>query len=297
MSGGGELPVVAFDFHCQRSGRCCSGDSGYVWVEEAELPALAASAGMGVDAFLSRHVRQVSDPRTGEPRLSLTESEAGGGRCSLLQGANECSVYEDRPEHCRSFPFWPSLLEDATAFERARATCPGIAVRVERERRERAFARLRELYAEVDAFVARARPVCILRGACCRFEEAGHELFATALEADFAAAQHPRAPAPVASGRCPYHVEGRCTARAGRPLGCRTYFCDSNTESVLAEAHEHFLRRLRQIEQEEGYPASYGRFPGQLAARGVGSDTTGSHASPAPSRKEPGPPASNGRDS
>ena len=116
-------------------------------------------------------------------------------------------------------------------------------------------------------------------GVCCRFEEAGHELFATALEADFAAERHPDAPAPEAEGRCPYHVRGRCTARAGRPLGCRTYFCDRRTESVLAEAHEHFLREVRRIEVEEDYPVAYGRFPALLAARGIG----GKEPTPAPS--------------
>ena len=68
---------------------------------------------------------------------------------------------------------------------------------------------------------------------------------------------------------CPYHVAGRCTAREGRPLACRTYFCDTRTESVLSEAHEHFLRRLRAIEREHAYPASYAEFPRLLAARGV----------------------------
>jgi hypothetical protein len=65
-------------------------------------------------------------------------------------------------------------------------------------------------------------------------------------------------------------VAGRCTAREGRPLGCRTYFCDRRTTSVLQEAHEHFLARIRRIEAETGYPHGYGEFPAQLASRGVG---------------------------
>jgi len=161
-------------------------------------------------------------------------------------------------------------LNEEEGFERARSTCPGIAVVVPQEVRERAFAALEALYEEVEAFVAAARPVCIQRGVCCRFEEAGHELYATALEADYAAERAPAGAAPEREGRCPYHVEGKCTARAARALGCRTYFCDANTTSVLAEAHEHFLARVREIEREVGYPAAYGRFPALLAARGVG---------------------------
>ncbi|MCP3914349.1 MAG: YkgJ family cysteine cluster protein [bacterium] len=261
--------VAAFRFHCHRCGNCCSGGAGYVWLADGEVERMAARLGMTPESFRARHVRTVTDPRSGAARESLRERDEGAsGRCALLEGANHCSVYEDRPEHCKGFPFWESIRTDEEAFEAARATCPGIAVVVAPEVREEAFARLEALYAEVDAFVERARPVCIVRGVCCRFEEAGHELFATALEADYALARHPGPPPEAeAPGRCPYHVGGRCTARAGRPLGCRTYFCDRRTESVLADAHEHFLRKLRVLEAEEGYPSAYGRFPDLLAAR------------------------------
>ena len=269
--------VVPFRFACHRCGHCCSGGTGHVWLEEGEAARLAARLGMSEEAFQRRHVRVVPDPRTGALRPSLRKREEGvgqtggaGGRCSLLEGADHCTVYADRPRHCRSFPYWPSVLTERGAFEHARAICPGIAVTVDDATRRAAFARLEALYAEVDAFVAEARPVCIRRGVCCRFEQAGHELFATGLEADYAAARHPTAAAPEAPGRCPHHVAGRCMAREGRPLGCRTYFCDRRTESVLAEAHEHFLRALRRIEADLGYPTSYGRFPALLAARGIG---------------------------
>lgn len=263
--------VRPFRFACHRCGHCCTGGTGHVWVEEAEIPALALARGMSERAFAEHFLRLVRDPRTGAARLSLREREregGGGGACALLEGLNHCSVYEARPRHCAEFPFWRSVLSDPAAFEAARATCPGIAVEPEPEVRARAFERLAALYAEVDAFVARSGSVCILRGQCCRFEEAGHELFASALEADYALARHPEPPAPEAPGRCPFHVRGRCTAREGRPLACRTYFCDRRTSEVLAEAHEHFLARLRAIERECAYPRAYARFPGLLEARG-----------------------------
>ncbi len=138
------------------------------------------------------------------------------------------------------------------------------------ERAESAFEELEALYAEVGEFVDRSESVCIVRGICCRFEEADHRLYATALEAEYAASLHPDAPAPEADGRCPYHVGGRCTAREGRPLACRTYFCDPRTESVMREAHEHFLRRLREIARAHDYPEIYAEFTGLLESRGIG---------------------------
>jgi Fe-S-cluster containining protein len=259
--------LQAFSFLCHRCGHCCSGGTGAVWVEPAEVAGLAAALGLEPAVFAERHLRRISDPRSGEPRLSLREE---GGRCALLEGAQRCTVYEARPEHCRSFPFWPAVLSEPAAFEAARATCPGIAVDPPAPARAAAFEQLSELYREVDAQVAASGARCELSGLCCRFEDAGHELFATALEADYAAARHPDAPPPEAPGRCPYHVAGRCTAREGRPLGCRTYFCDPRTEEALAQAHEQLLGRIRLIERGSGYPAAYGRFPALLAARGVG---------------------------
>lgn len=262
--------VVPFRFDCHRCGHCCSGGSGHVWVEDHEVERLARRLDLSEEAFRARHLRTVPDPRTGHLRQSLREDGAGGGPCRLLEGRNHCTVYEDRPAHCRTFPYWPSVLEDEQGFARASEVCPGITREPDPAARERAFALLEEVYRDLDEFLERARPVCILRGVCCRFEEAGHELYATGLETDYAAHRHPDAPEPEAEGRCPYHVAGRCTAREGRPLGCRTYFCDRNTESVLQEAHEHFLARIRKIERETGYPVSYARFPAALAARGIG---------------------------
>lgn len=263
--------IVPFRFRCQRSGRCCTGGAGYVWVEPDEIDALAAAVGQSPEEFAYGSLREVPDPRTGALRLSLRERPqvAGGqsGGCALLEGQNECTVYGARPRHCRQFPYWTSVLEDADGFEAARATCPGISPLPDPVAQERAFAELEVLYAELDAEVSAHSPRCELSGRCCRFEEAGHVLYATALETDYAVRQHPEAHAPEAEGRCPYHVRGLCTAREGRPLGCRTYFCDPLTENVLLEVHERYLTRVRAIEREHGYPAAYAPFPAQLADR------------------------------
>jgi len=267
----GEVP---FTFECQRSGRCCSGGAGAVWVEEGEVADLAASLGLEPEVFRGRFLRTLIDPRSGEPRLSLRERAPAGGEsggpCALLEGRNECAVYEARPQHCRTFPFWQEILADPEVFASARRTCPGIRPERPAAPVERAAERLAALYEAVEREIAELAPRCELSGACCRFEEAGHELWATGLEVDYAVARHPEAPEPEAPGRCPYHVKGLCTAREGRPLGCRTYFCDPRHEQALQELHERYLREVRLIEREHELPASYGRFPAELARRGVG---------------------------
>jgi Fe-S-cluster containining protein len=64
----------------------------------------------------------------------------GGGRrsrkLSLKEKANYdcifwkngCSVYEARPLQCRTFPFWPSMLESSQSWAASSAamSCPGM---------------------------------------------------------------------------------------------------------------------------------------------------------------------------
>ena len=37
-----------------------------------------------------------------------------------------CSIYPVRPLQCRTYPFWPYLLEDRAILEAEKASCPGI---------------------------------------------------------------------------------------------------------------------------------------------------------------------------
>lgn len=260
--------VVPFRFECHRCGRCCTHGDGYVWLRSGEARRLAESLGVDPEHFEREACATVRDPHTGRLRQTLKLNE--DGRCPLLEGSNQCTAYAARPEHCSRFPFWSSVLDDRRGFERAEAICPGIEREVDPAARAAAFEELRALYREVDAVIERSHSVCLARGLCCRFEEAGHELYATALEADFAAATEPAAPPPEAPGRCPYHVAGRCTAREARPLGCRTYFCDPQTQPALEAQHELFLRRIREIAARAGLSPAYAPFPDMLARRGVG---------------------------
>ncbi|MEZ5974775.1 MAG: YkgJ family cysteine cluster protein [Planctomycetota bacterium] len=258
--------AVPFRFQCQRSGRCCRVGAGFVWLTEADLEPMAAALGLALPDFVREHVRQVPDPEDGRLRLALKENWAPDrDRCRFLDGHNECRIYEARPQHCRDFPYWPRVLAGGRGFETARALCPGIAaVRPEIDRAG-AFAALRALYEQLQTELDALAPRCSMSGLCCRFEEAGHELFAGLLETDLALELHPTPGEPQAPGRCPYHVGGICTAREGRPLACRTDFCDAAKTEALEDLHERYLTRLRAIEAQFGYDPSYQRFPALLA--------------------------------
>jgi len=104
------------------------------------------------------------------------------------------------------------------------------------------------IYAEVDAAVARAAPRCEVSGRCCRFTEYGHTLFLSAFEAEILLDGTSAYPQPVSRDGCPFQIAGRCTAREHRPIGCRVYFCDpafqEEQQGPITEAAISKLKRL-----------------------------------------------------
>ncbi len=104
-----------------------------------------------------------------------------------------------------------------------------------------------EVYAAVDAAIAKAGPRCDASGRCCRFTEYGHTLFISQFEADILLESAPPYATPAAVDTCPFQIEGLCTARAARPLGCRIYFCDPTYQDRMMEITEHSIAQLKQI--------------------------------------------------
>lgn len=104
------------------------------------------------------------------------------------------------------------------------------------------------LYAELDAEVAAHAPACTNRGVCCKFEAFGHNLFATAIElAYFLATTDGPLRVPADRSHCPYQQEGQCTARDGRPTGCRIFFCDPTAQDWQPELTERTLTNLADL--------------------------------------------------
>jgi Fe-S-cluster containining protein len=104
-------------FTCTQCGACCTGAPGYVWVDAAEVEALARHLGLAVDDFGRRYVRQVGD------RYSLIERP--GGDCVFWDRSKGCTVYASRPVQCRTWPFWPENIDSPEAWDDVKAVCPG----------------------------------------------------------------------------------------------------------------------------------------------------------------------------
>jgi len=105
-------------FECTGCGACCTGAPGYVWVNQAEIEAMAEAMAMDVNLFEKRYVRRVGI------RKSLVEFP--GGDCVLFDDTRKsCRVYDVRPRQCRTWPFWASNLRSPEHWQEVCEQCPG----------------------------------------------------------------------------------------------------------------------------------------------------------------------------
>jgi len=116
--------------------------------------------------------------------------------------------------------------------------------------------RMTQLFDDLAEDIAQRPGVCRQRGICCQFDARhGHCLYVTALEVCFYLAQ--RAPLPANSNFCPHLIDGLCSVRDVRPLGCRVYYCDPAAQDWQGPVTETYLARLRALHVEFAVPYFY----------------------------------------
>ncbi len=109
-------------------GNCCTGPPGAVWFDDDEAAAMAAAVGLDEATFRDRYTRRIGR------RQSLNEHKTEHGwDCVFLDrdtspGVALCKLYTARPAQCRTWPFWPELLESPEAWAAAKVNtpCPGM---------------------------------------------------------------------------------------------------------------------------------------------------------------------------
>ena len=105
-------------FACTQCGNCCTGLPGFVWVNDAEIAAIAGFRGESVEEVRGLHTRS-----EGGTRRSLKEKS--NGDCVFYDRMAGCTVYPVRPRQCRTWPFWECNTMSPAAWDRAAAECPG----------------------------------------------------------------------------------------------------------------------------------------------------------------------------
>ena len=127
------------------------------------------------------------------------------------------------------------------------------------------------LYRSVQEEIDHRRPLCVISGRCCRFEEFGHRLFVTTLElARFVHQAGPiQAPANWDGTGCPFQRAKLCTVHAIRPFGCRMFFCDATSTDWQNAAYERFHGELKRLHETLDVPYFYLEWREALRTLGV----------------------------
>ena len=104
-------------FRCTRCGHCCTGAPGYVWVDEAEVEAIARFRGEVPAEAVAVYTRAALGRQT--------LREKANGDCVFYDRQAGCTVYPVRPQQCRTWPFWESNVASPEAWARTCRVCPG----------------------------------------------------------------------------------------------------------------------------------------------------------------------------
>jgi Fe-S-cluster containining protein len=102
---------------CQ--GRCCTGESGYIYVTKAEIFAIAELLNMDVNEFGVKYLYKKGY------KYSLKEIKVDDSyECVFYdRESNGCKIYMARPTQCKTFPFWDYFK---THVDELKEECPGI---------------------------------------------------------------------------------------------------------------------------------------------------------------------------
>jgi len=100
-------------------GKCCTGESGYIYVTKAEIINIAKLLDMDVNEFGVKYLFKK------DYKYSIKENKFNDSyECAFYdRESNGCKIYMARPNQCKTFPFWDYYK---TRVKELKEECPGI---------------------------------------------------------------------------------------------------------------------------------------------------------------------------
>ena len=104
-------------FECQPGCTRCCDQKGFVYLGTGDLERAAKFVGMSAKAFEKKYVYRTKH----QMRLRKPPEK----QCPFLEDYG-CSIHPAKPTQCRTFPFWPEIVERRDTWQRTAQYCPGI---------------------------------------------------------------------------------------------------------------------------------------------------------------------------
>ncbi|MBN2802305.1 MAG: hypothetical protein JXR91_04335 [Deltaproteobacteria bacterium] len=124
---------------------------------------------------------------------------------------------------------------------------------------------LQAIYESLKSSLYLKGPNCLMCGRCCNFKEYGHELWLTSLELTYLLLSegYPDFEQLSVHSTCPYMLKGKCTAREGRVLGCRIFFCQLDKDEMEL-LHEEYFDKIVALHKKYNIQVEYGELLSSL---------------------------------
>jgi len=101
-------------------GHCCIGESGYIWINKQEIVKLAEHLNISIDELGMKYLFKAGYKYS----IKEVQLDENNYACTFFDlEKKQCSVYEARPNQCRTFPFWEYFKENVNEVYEE---CPAI---------------------------------------------------------------------------------------------------------------------------------------------------------------------------
>jgi uncharacterized protein len=107
-------------FQCQSSGNCCTshGEYGFVYMTTEDRERMAKVLGIPTKEFTKKYCA----PQGG---VYVLIEDPKNPDCMFLKN-KRCTVYEGRPTQCRTWPFWPEVMNAKAGKKEITSFGPGV---------------------------------------------------------------------------------------------------------------------------------------------------------------------------
>jgi len=102
-------------------GRCCTGESGYIYVTKSEAQNISELLNLELNEFVSKYLFKNGYKHSIKEIIHNESHE-----CIFYdRDSNGCKIYEARPKQCKTFPFWDYYK---ARVDELKLECPGVVV-------------------------------------------------------------------------------------------------------------------------------------------------------------------------